>query len=44
MDVKKKVGAGMEAPEWVIATLCWGVLLCMLGWLAVLGPLLTVPP
>ncbi len=34
----------MEVPDWVVGTLCWCLLLCMLGWLAVVGPLLAVPP
>ena len=34
----------MEVPEWVIGPLCWCVLLCMLGWLALVQPLVEGTP
>jgi hypothetical protein len=30
----------MEAPEWVVGTLCWALSIFILAWLALLRPLL----
>jgi hypothetical protein len=34
----------MEAPEWVVGTLCWALLILILAWLALLRPLLYRTP
>lgn len=33
----------MSAPDWVVGTVCWSLLLCLLTWMAFSGPLPGLP-